>query len=140
MKIGLKTWNRSLNNRLAGTFFIFFLLTAVLVGWIAYGQATRSLTGSVFDRLGAVATLKEDGFKRWIDQQRLNIVFTAWQPALQQQAGYLLDGYKFCIRPPGCICSHLQLSEIRCDQRFGLHGAVYSGSKREGGAFNPAGT
>ena len=81
-----------MNNRLAGAFFIFFFLTAVLVGWIAYGQATQSLTGSVFDRLGAVATLKDDGFKRWIDQQRLNIVFTAWQPALQQQAGYLLDG------------------------------------------------
>ncbi len=91
MKIGLKSGNKSLTNRLAGTFFAFLFLTIVLVGWIAYGQATRSLTGSVFDRLGAVAALKEDGLNRWIDQQRLNIVFTAWQPDIQQQAGYLLD-------------------------------------------------
>jgi signal transduction histidine kinase/HAMP domain-containing protein len=92
MKIGLKSWNKHLTNRLAGTFFIFLFLTVVLVGWIAYGQATQSLTESVFDRLGAVATLKEDGLTRWIDQQRLNIVFTARQPALEQQAGILLDG------------------------------------------------
>jgi hypothetical protein len=91
MKPGLNRWNNSLTNRLAGTFFIFLFLTAILVGWLAYGQATRSLTDSVFDRLGAVATLKEDSLNRWIDQQRLNIVFTAFQPTVQQQAGTLLD-------------------------------------------------
>ena len=84
MKRGLKSWNKSLTNRLAGTFFIFLVSTVILVGWIAYRQATLSLTESAFIHLGAVAALKQDALNRWIDQQRLSIVFTAWQPAIQQ--------------------------------------------------------
>jgi signal transduction histidine kinase len=91
MKMGLNSWNKSITNRLASTFFIFLLLAVFLVGFIVYFRATQSLTESVFDRLGAVATLKEDSLNRWVDQQRLNIVFIAWQPDVQQRAGMLLD-------------------------------------------------
>jgi signal transduction histidine kinase len=91
MKTRLISWNKSLTNRLAGILFIISVLASILVGWIAYRQATRSLTDEAFNRLNAVAVLKEDALNRWIDQQRLNIVFTAWQPAIQQQAGNLLE-------------------------------------------------
>jgi hypothetical protein len=91
MQNGLKSWNKSLTNRLTGIFLVFLLITIILIGYTAYIQATQSLTASVFDRLSAVATLKEDGLNRWIDQQRLDIVFTAWQPEIQRDSGHLLN-------------------------------------------------
>jgi hypothetical protein len=75
--------------RLVGAFFIFLVLTVSLVGFIVYYQATRSLTQSVFDRLHAVATLKEDSLARWVDQQRRDIVFISWQPEVQRRASIL---------------------------------------------------
>jgi signal transduction histidine kinase/CheY-like chemotaxis protein len=92
MKNVLKFWNKSLMARLVGSFFFLLLLTISLVGYLVYIQATRSLTQSVFDRLNAVATLKEDGLTRWVEQQRLYLVFIAWQPVVRQQAGDLLGG------------------------------------------------
>jgi signal transduction histidine kinase/HAMP domain-containing protein len=88
----LGIWNKSLTNRVARTFIFPLFLAVILVGSIVYLQATRSLTESVYDRLSAVATLKRDSLIRWIDQQRLNIVFIAWQPEVKRQAEILLDG------------------------------------------------
>lgn len=72
--------------RLVGAFFIFLVLTVSLVSYVVYLQARRSLTESVYERLHAVATLKEDGLDRWVDQQRLDLVFIAWQPEVRRQA------------------------------------------------------
>jgi signal transduction histidine kinase len=77
--------------RIVSTFFLLVLLTISLVSYLAYSQATSSLTQSVYDRLRAVSILKEDDFNRWIDQQSLDLVFLAWQPEVQIQAGILLN-------------------------------------------------
>lgn len=71
--------------RLVGAFFIFLVLTVSMVGYLVYLQARRSLTQSVYERLHAVATLKEDSLDRWVDQQRLDLVFIAWQPEVRRQ-------------------------------------------------------
>jgi signal transduction histidine kinase/CheY-like chemotaxis protein len=91
MKKAIIYWNRSLMARLVGTFLFLLFLTISLVGYLAYKQATSSLTQSVFDRLHAVATLKEGTFNRWVDLQRTHIELIAWQPVVRQQGVSLLN-------------------------------------------------
>jgi hypothetical protein len=83
-------WNRSLVARITGVMFLLALLAVILVSYLVYTQATRALTQSVFDLLHAVSILKEDDLNRWVDQQRLYLVFLGWQPDVRQQAGGLL--------------------------------------------------
>jgi hypothetical protein len=78
--------------RLVGYFLLLSLATVTLVGLIAYMRAREALQQSVFDRLVAVATLKEDELNRWIDDQRRDVVFIAWLPEVRAQAGLLLSG------------------------------------------------
>jgi len=91
MKRILRSWNQSFMERLVGTSFLLVVLAVLLVGNLVYFQATRSLTQSEYDRLHAVATLKEDNLTRWVDQQRLDLVFVAWQPEVRLDVGNLLD-------------------------------------------------
>jgi signal transduction histidine kinase/HAMP domain-containing protein len=77
--------------RLVGYFLLLSLVTVSLVGYIAFLRAREALKQSVFDRLHAVATLKEDELNRWIDDQRRDVVFIAWLPELRAQAGSLLS-------------------------------------------------
>lgn len=77
--------------RLVSYFLLVSLLTVGLVGYVAYVRATEALKQSVFDRLQAVATLKEDGLNRWVDEQRRNVVYFAWLPDVRMQAGSLLS-------------------------------------------------
>jgi signal transduction histidine kinase len=91
MRTGPRSLEKSLTNRLAVVIFLSLLLATVLVGAIVYYQATQSLTAAAFERLSAVASLKEDSLNRWIDQQRLNLVFIAWQPDVQRHASLLLS-------------------------------------------------
>jgi signal transduction histidine kinase/HAMP domain-containing protein len=77
--------------RLVGYFLLLSLLTVSLVGYLAYSRATSTLKQSLFDRLHAVATLKEDGLNRWVDDQRRDVVFIAWLPEVRAQAGALLS-------------------------------------------------
>jgi signal transduction histidine kinase/CheY-like chemotaxis protein/HPt (histidine-containing phosphotransfer) domain-containing protein len=90
----LKFWTKSLMARLVGYFLFLSLLTVGLVGYVAYIQATETIKKSVFDRLHAVATLKEDGLIRWVDEQLRNVVFIAWLPEVRIQAGLLLSSSK----------------------------------------------
>ncbi len=87
----MRLWKRSLLARLVGYFLLLSLATVSLVGLIAYIRAREALKQSVFDRLGAVATLKEDELNRWIDDQRRDVVFIAWLPEVRAQAGLLLS-------------------------------------------------
>jgi len=58
---------------------------------LVYVQATNDLQQSVIDRLAAVASLKEDALTRWVNDQSRNLVFVAWMPSIQAQAGRALD-------------------------------------------------
>ncbi|MDD1693845.1 MAG: PAS domain-containing protein [Methanoregula sp.] len=88
---GLTFLKRSLTARLICSFLLLSLLIVSLVGLIAYFQATQTLTNSVYDRLNAVATLKENGLDNWVDDQTQNVVMAAWLPNVRTQAGTLLS-------------------------------------------------
>lgn len=87
----MRAWNKSLMARLVSYFLLLALPTVALVGYMAYFQATDTLKQSVFERLNAVATLKEDGLNRWVEDQRRDVVFIAWLPEVQAQTGELLS-------------------------------------------------
>ena len=84
-------WNKSLMARLVGYYLLLSLLTVILMGGSVYSQAAESLKESSYDRLRAVAVLKETSINRWVDEQRRNLTFIAWLPEIQEQAGTLLD-------------------------------------------------
>ncbi len=88
----IRYWQKSLSLRIAGTIFLVAGLGVMAVSFLAYEQASGSLSASVYERLNAVSTLKEDDLNRWVDQQRLDLVFLAWQPDVRAQAGILLGG------------------------------------------------
>jgi adenylate cyclase len=87
----MKFWKKSLMARLVGYFLLLSLVTVSLVGYIAFIRAREALKQSVFDRLDAVATLKENELNRWIDDQRQNVVFIAWSPEVRTWATSLFD-------------------------------------------------
>ena len=88
---GLTFLKRSLTARLICSFLLLSLLIVTLVGLIAYFQATQTITDSVYDRLNAVATLKESGLNNWVDDQTQNVVMIAWLPDVRTQAGTVLS-------------------------------------------------
>lgn len=88
---GLLFLKRSLTARLICSFLLLSLLIVGLVGLIAYFQATGTLTNSVYDRLNAVATLKQNGLNNWVDDQTQNVVMIAWLPDVRSQAGTILS-------------------------------------------------
>ncbi len=87
----MKFWKKSLMARLVGYFLLLSLMTVSLVGYIAFIRAREALKQSVFDRLDAVATLKENELNRWIDDQRQNVVFIAWSPEVRVWATTLFS-------------------------------------------------
>lgn len=86
----MKFWKQNLMARLVSYFLLLSLLTVSLAVYLAYFRAAEDLQASIFDRLGAVAVLKENGLNRWVDEQRRNVVFVAWLPEVQVQATALL--------------------------------------------------
>ena len=84
-------WRRNLTTRLICTFLILSLIIVSLVGIIVYFQATQSLTHSVYDRLDAVATLKEGVLNNWVDDQTQNVVMMAGIPGIRKQSGILFS-------------------------------------------------
>jgi len=91
MKRKLRPWSKSLTGRLTGTFFILSLLAVILAGGLAYAEARKSLTLSVYERLEAAAALREDSLNQWMDEQRLSIVFVTSIPEVRRQSGVLLN-------------------------------------------------
>ena len=130
----MKLWKKSLMARLVGYFLLLSLVTVSLVGYVAFIRAREALKQSVFDRLDAVATLKEDELNRWADDQRRDVVFIAWLPELRVQAGSLLSHPK--MPESGHLILEPRLSsglrapdgipEIRGYQHVGLGRAVHS--------------
>lgn len=81
----MKFWKKSLMARLVIYFLLLSLATVGLVGFIAFRQAREALKESVFNRLKAVATLKEDELNRWVTDQLRDVVFIAQIPLLKEQ-------------------------------------------------------
>jgi signal transduction histidine kinase/HAMP domain-containing protein len=87
----MRFWKKSLMARLVGYYLLLSLVTVGLVGIVAFTRAREALKQSIFNRLEAVSTLKEDVLNRWIDDQRRDVVFIAWLPEVGEQAGLLLS-------------------------------------------------
>jgi WD40 repeat protein/HAMP domain-containing protein len=90
----VKFWKKSLMAQLVGYFLILSLLTWGLGIYVAYTQARQALEDSLFDRLAASATLKEDELNRWVEDQRQVMASVAQLPELQSQAEQLLTAQR----------------------------------------------
>lgn len=77
--------------RLVSYFLILSLLTVGLVGYIVYIRATEALQDSVFGRLNAVATLKENAFNRWVAEQNQETVFLSQLPVVIEYTQNLVE-------------------------------------------------
>ena len=86
----IQFWRRNLTIRLICSFLIFSLVIVSLVGLIVYYQASQSITNSVYSRLEAVTTLKEDSLNNWVDDQAQNAVMVAGVPGIRRQSALLI--------------------------------------------------
>jgi GAF domain-containing protein/HAMP domain-containing protein len=87
----MKFLKKSLMARLV----IYFLLLSVavigLVGHITFIRAREALKQAAFNRLSAIATLKEGELNRWIDDQRQDLLFISQLTEVRDQAEILLS-------------------------------------------------
>jgi PAS domain S-box-containing protein len=87
----MKFWKKSLMARLVIYFLLLSTATVGLVGYIAFIQAKEALKESVFDRLNAVVTLKEDELNRWVNDQLRDVLFIAQIPLIKAQGEALFN-------------------------------------------------
>jgi PAS domain S-box-containing protein len=83
-------WKKSLMARLVISFLLLSMTIVGLGGYVTFIQAKAVLQESAFDRLKAVAVLKEDELNRWINDQTRDVQFIAQLPLVQIQGGALL--------------------------------------------------
>ncbi len=76
--------------RLVSYFLILSLLTVGLVGYFVYIRATEALQDSVFVRLNAVATLKENAFNLWVKEQNQETIFLSQLPVVLEHTHNLV--------------------------------------------------
>ncbi len=87
----MKFLTKSLMARLVSYFLLLSLVVVSLVGYITFIRAREALKQSAFNRLGAIATLKEDELNRWIDNQRQDLLFIAQLSEVRDQVEILLS-------------------------------------------------
>lgn len=83
--IMLRLWKTRLLVQIVGSFSLLSITIVALVAAIAFQQARQSLKTSVFERLTAVAALKENELNRWLADRRGSLLALATLPELQQQ-------------------------------------------------------
>jgi GAF domain-containing protein/HAMP domain-containing protein len=86
----MRFWRKSLVIRLVIYFLFLSVITLGIVGAITFFRARNTFEESVFEQLNAVATLKETELNRWVEDQRLNILFIARAPEVRSSAEALL--------------------------------------------------
>jgi len=87
----MRFWTRSLMVRLVSYFLLLSLVTVSLVGYLAYTQATEALKLAVFDRLSALADVKEGELNRWVDDEVRSVVLIARLPDVRTQVRTLMS-------------------------------------------------
>jgi PAS domain S-box-containing protein len=88
---GKKFWSRSLMARLVIYFSLLSVLGVLCVGTMVYFNARQALEQSVANRLGAIATLKENELNRWLDDQRDELFTLSQSPDVRSRARLLLS-------------------------------------------------
>jgi hypothetical protein len=86
----MRFWTKSLMVRLVSYFLLLSLVTVSVVGYIAYTQATEALKLAVFDRLSALADVKEGELNRWVDDEVRSVVLIARLPEVRAHVRTLL--------------------------------------------------
>jgi GAF domain-containing protein/HAMP domain-containing protein len=79
--------------RLVSYYLLLSLATAALVGVITYHRARDMLKQSVFDRLTAVAHLKEEDLRRWVSELRDEVSLLAESPGFRDPVEQLLQAH-----------------------------------------------
>ncbi|MBP0018613.1 MAG: HAMP domain-containing protein [Cyanobacteria bacterium SBLK] len=90
----LKFWKKSLLVQIVGSFSLLSLAIVALVGYVAFREARESLKESIFDRLTAIASLKEGELNRWLRDRRNTFVSLSRLPEIGEQARVLLGSKK----------------------------------------------
>ncbi len=78
----MRFWNKSLMARLVAYFLTLSAIGVTVTTLITLAIVRNALTRSIYDRLEAVATLKEDEMNRWVNDQRDEITYMAVDPDL----------------------------------------------------------
>jgi GAF domain-containing protein/HAMP domain-containing protein len=86
----MKFFKKSLMARLVIYFLLLSVVVMSLVSHIAFVQAKETLTQSTYDRLSAIATLKEDELNQWVNTQRQDVRFITQLSEVQGHAEALL--------------------------------------------------
>ena len=73
----MRFWTKSLMARLVTYFLALSAIGVILTTLISLSIVRTALTQSIYDRLGAVATLKEDELNRWVTDQSSELVSIA---------------------------------------------------------------
>jgi signal transduction histidine kinase len=82
----------SLVRRLVVAFLLPSVVILVAGAAIAYSRAASALRTSVFERLDAIATLKESAFDAWVEHLLQDVVFVSELPALVESASAVVAG------------------------------------------------
>ncbi|NEO83123.1 MAG: HAMP domain-containing protein [Spirulina sp. SIO3F2] len=80
-----KLWKTRLLIQLVGSFSLLSITIVALVAAIAFQQARQSLKASVFQRLTAVAALKENELNRWLTDRRDSLLALSTLPEINRQ-------------------------------------------------------
>lgn len=78
----MRFWSKSLMVRLVTSFLALSAIGVTIIALISLVIVRNALTQSIYERLGAVATLKEDELDRWVDEQRNEVAAVAQLPNL----------------------------------------------------------
>lgn len=87
----VRLWKQHLMLRLVSYYLLLSLATAALVAFITYDRARDKLKQTVFDRLTAVANLKEEDLRRWVSEQRDDVTLLVELPGFRDQVEYLMQ-------------------------------------------------
>lgn len=85
----MRFWNKSLMARLVTYFLALSAIGVTVTTVITLAIVRNALTRSIYDRLEAVAILKEDELNRWVNDQRDEIAYLVVAPDLRADAQVL---------------------------------------------------
>ncbi|MEM9539392.1 MAG: ATP-binding protein [Cyanobacteria bacterium P01_E01_bin.42] len=86
----LNFWKKSLLVKIVGSFSLLSVAIVALVGYVAFIEARVSLKESIFDRLSAIAALKEGELNRWLRDRRNTFVALSQLPEVEERGRLLL--------------------------------------------------
>jgi len=91
MKFFAKFLPKSLATRLISSFLLMSLLIVSMMVYTSLIRARDALKQSAFDRLEAIAALKENELNRWVEQQIQNVLLLVEIPAIKARTHELLS-------------------------------------------------